>query len=140
MDAKRIATMTEPLTNRRVLVVDDEYLIRWSVTETLADAGVDVRTAGSAGETIDALRDHTWTPDTVLLDLRLPDNDDLTLFLQIRGQLPDAAVIMMTAFGTADVISRARRLGARMIMTKPLDMDDVVRAVRQVQPAKPPGE
>jgi DNA-binding NtrC family response regulator len=131
---KHTVTMTSPLTDRRVLVVDDEFLIRWSLTATLTDAGVDVRTAGSASEALEVLRTRAWTPDTVFLDLRLPDNDDLSLFMQIRGQLPDATVIMMTAFGSPELAGRATRLGAQCVIDKPLDMDDVLRAVQRFPP------
>src|SRR3954468_12000248 len=88
-----------------VLVVDDEFLIRWSIAETLADAGYSIAQASNAAETLRALEDDT--PDVVLLDHRLPESIDLGLLARIRQRLPHAAVILMTAFGSPDLIDGA---------------------------------
>jgi len=113
---------------RHILVVDDEPLIRWSVTESLSDLGYDVQQAADAQS---ALRKVTTTPlpfDTVVLDLRLPDMQDLSLLATLRQVLPDATLILMTAFGTPEILADARALGAAVI-NKPFELNDLARLV-----------
>src|SRR5262245_19127751 len=69
----------ENVPNPVVLVVDDEALIRWSLSEALAEFGYEVRQAASGVEAIEALKRCATDPLVVLLDLRLPDVADLSL-------------------------------------------------------------
>jgi two-component system NtrC family response regulator len=110
-----------------VLVVDDEPLIRWSVAESLSDAGCDVAQAADAAS---ALRKITTPPafDVVVLDLRLPDMDDLSLLATVRQLLPDARLVLMTAFGAPEIIADATALGAAVI-GKPFELDTLTRLV-----------
>jgi len=114
---------------RRVLVIDDEPLIRWSVSETLKGLGLDVEQAADAAA---ALRHITAGPpgfDVVLLDLRLPDMRDLSLMGTLRQLQPDASVVLMTAFGSDEVVERAIALGAATILSKPFELGTLVDAV-----------
>jgi len=113
---------------RHVLVVDDEPLIRWSVAESLSDLGFDVEEASDAGS---ALRKVTTTSvpyDVVVMDLRLPDMNDLSLLGTVRQLLPAAALILMTAFGTPEIFADAAAMGATVI-TKPFELDELTRLV-----------
>lgn len=113
----------------RVLIVDDERLIRWSIAETLAAAGHRVFEAADAASARERL-DHLDPPvDVVLLDYRLPDNDDLSLLAHIRKTHPEAAVVMMTAFGSPEISEAARRLGAHAMIAKPFDVGVVEAAL-----------
>jgi DNA-binding NtrC family response regulator len=107
----------------RVLVVDDEPLVRWSIGEILRVHGCDVVEAGDAHAAIAAAADPATRPDAVLLDLKLPDSDDLRLLVSIRRLIPRCPVILMTAFGTPEVLDEARRLGAFTVLDKPFDLD-----------------
>jgi two-component system, NtrC family, response regulator AtoC len=111
----------------RVLVVDDEPLIRWSVTETLLDCGYEVVETGDASGARSAVRDSAF--DVILLDYRLPDSDDLMLLASIRGAVPDAQVIMMTAFGKPEVVHGAVELGAYAVLNKPFEMQAIAALV-----------
>ena len=114
---------------RRVLVVDDEPLIRWSVTETLSGLGLDVEQAGDA---ITALRLITGGPlefDVIVLDLRLPDMRDLSLLATIRQLQPDASIVLMTAYGSDEIVERAVALGTRAVLSKPFELGSLVDAV-----------
>jgi DNA-binding response OmpR family regulator len=115
----------------RVLVVEDEPLIRWSVTETLAQAGHTVLEAGDGASARRAVREVSGSIDVVLLDFRLPDSDDLTLLSDIRRLMPRSAVILVTAFATPDVVTDALARGADRVLTKPLDIHDLVPLVLQ---------
>jgi DNA-binding NtrC family response regulator len=129
--------MTTASTNLRVLVVDDELLIRWSVAETLSAAGHSVVQAGDARSAMEALHSMGRNVDVVLLDFRLPDSNDLGLLGNIRREVPGAAVVMMTAYGTHDVVSGALALGARSVMTKPFDMHGLDAVVRDAHASRP---
>ena len=121
----------------RVLVVDDEPLIRWSVSETLTDRGYDVVETGDAKGARSALADGGF--DVVVLDYRLPDSDDLSLLASIRRSSPRTQVIMMTAFGSPDVLRGALELGAYRVVSKPFEMDAIAELVAQASAAGPGG-
>ena len=116
----------------RVLVVDDEPLIRWSIAETLGAAGHQVTEAEDAQSALRAITEDRGR-DLVLLDFRLPDSNDLALLTRIRELAPDAAVIMMTAFGTPEVTAGALKLGALKVLNKPFNMHDLEDVVRTLQ-------
>ncbi len=128
--------MKEKPARLRVLVVDDEWLIRWSLAETLSEAGYAVVQACDGREAMDMLT-HGPAPDVILLDFRLPDSSDLKLLANIRRVAPASAVIMMTAFGTPAVEAGALELGAFRVIGKPLEMRDVEPLVRQAYDARP---
>jgi len=112
----------------RVLVVDDEALIRWSLAESLSDAGYSVSEAGDGASAV-AQASGGDVFDAIVLDYRLPDSNDLHLLATIRGLQPRAAVVMMTAFGTPEVTSGAMKLGAFRVVAKPFDVHDMVDTV-----------
>jgi two-component system, NtrC family, response regulator AtoC len=112
----------------RVLVVDDEPLIRWSLAETLTDRGHRVVETGDACSTRDAINEDF---DVVLLDYRLPDSDNLSLLASIRDRAPRTQVILMTAFGGPDVVRGALELGAYRVISKPFDLKTVADLVAQ---------
>ena len=106
----------------RVLVVEDESLIRWSIAETLAREGHTVIEASNAATAVQTLTDTPTPIDVVLLDDRLPDSRDLGLVATVRRLRPDSAVVMMTASGTPEVAAGALDLGVYRVMNKPFDM------------------
>jgi len=123
---------------RRVLVVDDEPLVRWSIAETLRAHGCEIVEAENAGAALAAILDSTRHPDAVLLDLKLPDSDDLSLLASIRRLLPAVPVILMTAFGTPEILEDARRLGAYRVLDKPFDLEELDKIVeRALETPKP---
>jgi len=115
--------------SHRVLVVDDERLLRWSVSETLTSRGYQVMEAGDARTAIRSFGDGSHA-DLVLLDLRLPDSDDLRVLAQMRQLAPRVPVILMTAFATREVVESAAALGAS-VLNKPFDLDDLAAIVER---------
>ena len=120
----------------RVLVVDDEALIRWSLAELFTDVGYDVREASDGASAL-AEASEGEAFDAIVLDYRLPDSNDLYLLEQIRQLQPQAAVVMMTAFGTPEMTSGALKLGAYRVVSKPFDVHDMVSLVAQAHGFKP---
>jgi DNA-binding NtrC family response regulator len=113
-------------------VVEDENLIRWAVAETLTDAGHRVIEAPDAATALRAVGQTAERFDVVLLDFRLPDSDDLSLVEGIRRLAPGSAIVMMTAFGTPQMIEAAKGLGVYEVVPKPFDVaalgDVIVKA------------
>ena len=129
MDAARMTT--------RVLVIDDEPMIRWSIAETLQAAGYEVAVGETAAEGVAFFR--ALHPDVVLVDLRLPDANGATIVQTIcneDGRKPP--IIVMTAFEEDLSAEAAKRLGAAEYIRKPFDFDGLDALVRKVLEARPP--
>src|SRR4026209_1627196 len=103
----------------RILVVEDEALIRWSIAETLGQQGHVVIEADTAASAVKAMEDADEDIDVVLLDYRLPDSDDLGLLANVRRLQPRSAVVMMTAYGTPEMTEGALAAGAHRVVGTP---------------------
>jgi len=119
--------MVQPHRNR-ILVVDDERLMRWSLTETLEDHGCEVVQASDATSAQAALA-HAGTPDVVLLDLQLPDSTMLDFLSSIHAQIPTSKVVLMSSYMTPEIARDARSRGAYDVLAKPFDMSAVLTVV-----------
>lgn len=105
-----------------ILIIEDEKLIRWSVSERLKQEGLDVAEADSAA----AGREALDQADLVLLDVGLPDGNGLHLIEEFRAAAPDAPIIMMTGDSSAGSAVQAIHAGAYHYVTKPVNLDDLV--------------
>lgn len=112
-----------------VLIVDDEYLIRWSLGQTLLAHDYAVMEAGDGKHALALLRNPPEPVEVIMLDYRLPDSNGLELLVAIRGLSPGSRIVMMTAYGTAEVFAEALRLGAVGVVHKPIEMQDVAGIV-----------
>ena len=128
-NVQEILPMTREKLPRTVLVVDDEALIRWSLSEGLADAGWAVRQAATGAEARSAVRALEGQPFVLLLDLRLPDVSDLSLIRELRNVRPDVPMIVMTAHGSDDDAAQALLSGVFSFVGKPFDVSEIVRLV-----------
>ena len=114
-----------------VLVVDDDRLVRWALAETLTAGGDHVTEACDARSAIQAC-DTDHPADLILLDLWLPDADELSVLSFIRTRLPHTPVILMTAFGTREIVDQATALGA-VVLAKPFDMSALASLVDRIR-------
>ena len=114
-----------------VLVVDDEPLIRWSLAETLSDRGHTVAEAGDGKEALRVVTRAANRPDVVMLDYRLPDSNDLSLFAAIKRELPEIPIILMTAYGSPEITTGALALGAYRVVSKPFAVQDLVTLIQE---------
>ena len=118
----------------RILVVDDERLVRWAIAETLGEQGYEILEAGD-GES--AKREVLMRPpDLVLLDLRLPDSNDLRIASFIRARAPKTPIVLMTAYGTQDLMAQAADLGLTFV-GKPFDMNALTTIVERALISNP---
>jgi DNA-binding NtrC family response regulator len=111
-----------------ILVVDDEQLIRWSLSERLTAEGYDVVEAGLAR---DALAKFGPSIDLVLLDFRLPDSDGLTVLKKMKAADPDVPVILLTAFSSVETAVEAMKQGAYHYANKPFNLDELALVVQK---------
>ena len=124
-----------PKTKQQLLVVDDERIIRQALAERLEEAGYDVLTAEGLAAARRALADPASHVDALLLDIHLKDGDGLALLEEVRKARPGLPVIMATAYGDSERTIRAMSLGAFEYVTKPFDLDALLRVVaRAVAP------
>jgi DNA-binding NtrC family response regulator len=118
---------------RRVLIVDDEPLIRWSLSEMLAERGCRVTEAGDGRMALAAIEKAAEPFDVVLLDYRLPDSADLRLLERVRHVAPATRVIMMTAHNSPEVTMCATALGAYRVVGKPFEVETLAALVSEAQ-------
>src|SRR3954447_22611977 len=109
-----------------ILVVDDEALIRWSLTERLKSEGYQVLEADTGRTAMEKLAEGV---DLVLLDYRLPDTDGVTILRKIKEFDQDVLVILLTAYATVETAVEAMKLGAYHFANKPFNLDDVAATV-----------
>ena len=111
-----------------VLVVDDEQLIRWALTDRLSQDGYRVIEAGTAA---DAIARSEEGVDLVLLDYRLPDGDGLSVLKKIKQHDPDTLVILLTAFSSVETAVEAMKQGAYHYANKPFNVDEIALVVEK---------
>jgi len=115
-----------------VLVVDDEPLICWSIVEVLGERGYHVNQAADAASALQAIASADVLPDLVLLDMRLPDSNDLIVLSVIHRFFPNLPIVLMTAHGTPELFDEARRRGAAAVVDKPFEISDLAPMVERV--------
>jgi len=117
--------MSEP----RLLIVDDEQTFRRNVSAELAHAGFEVEDAAGLDEARHRLSRRRF--HVVLLDLRMPDGDGLTLLREIKSATPRTEVVMITAFGVIEEAIRAMKLGAFDFLIKPIGSSELEEALHR---------
>ena len=119
-DSSRTATA---VAGRVILIVDDEFLIRWSLRSRLQADGWRVLEAATAGEAR-----RLFTPDAVdvvLLDVLLPDGNGFELLAEFTALGARAKVVLITAHGTDDMATRALDKGAFAFVHKPFQLHEI---------------
>ncbi len=107
----------------KVLLADDEMLIRWSLYQTLRRAGYNVTIASDGNKTIEEIK--TTNFNFVLIDMRMPGMDGFSIAEEVKRCSPKSRVILMTAFGSEEIEKRAFEMGI-MYLPKPLDLDKIM--------------
>ncbi|MCB0963066.1 MAG: response regulator [Acidimicrobiales bacterium] len=111
----------------RVVIAEDEAIIRLDLKETLEEEGYEVVAETGRGDTaVELVREHQ--PDVAILDIKMPGLDGLSAAREIAGERL-AAVLILTAFSQRDLIERARDAGALAYLVKPFQKADLFPAI-----------
>jgi CheY-like chemotaxis protein len=113
-----------------LLVVDDEPLIRWFLANALSSAGYDVVVSETAADAV-ARFGAGDRVTLVVLDLKLPDSDGLSVLREIKARRPSCPVILMTAHGTEETRHQAVEAGAFEMIGKPFGTADILALIRR---------
>jgi len=111
----------------RVVIAEDEAIIRLDLRETLEEEGYEVvAETGRGDEAVELVRE--FAPDVAILDIKMPGLDGLSAAREIAGERL-AAVVILTAFSQRDLIERARDAGALAYLVKPFQKSDLLPAI-----------
>jgi len=115
---------------RRVVIAEDEAIIRLDLKEILLDEGYDVvGETGRGDEAVELVREHH--PDLVILDVKMPGSDGLAAARQIRDIGLRVAVLILTAFSQRNLIDEARDAGVAAYLVKPFQRIELIPAIDQ---------
>jgi DNA-binding NarL/FixJ family response regulator len=120
----------------RILSVDDHPLLQEGIAAMIRSQP-DMELAGEARSGRDALqRFRELKPDVTLMDLRLPDMNGIDVMIAIRGEFPDARIVVLTTFEGDAEIQRALAAGARGYLLKSMPPRELLEGIRQVHAGK----
>jgi DNA-binding NtrC family response regulator len=118
----------------KILVVDDEDIVRTSCSRTLSPEGYEVRLAKNGAEGLKMANEDRF--DLVLTDLKMPDMDGIEVLRIIKEKWPETAVIIVTGYQTVDTAVKAIKLGAYDYIEKPFTPDALISAVAEALASK----
>jgi two-component system response regulator AtoC len=114
---------------QKILVIDDEKLIRWTLEQHLVKEGYDVSTAESAEKGLELIIDDA--PDLILLDNRLPEMSGLELLEKLNVHERGLMVIMITAYGMVETAVKAMKHGAYDYISKPFNLEEITFVIKK---------
>lgn len=112
--------------SERILVVDDDRVLRERLARALGDRGFEVSDAADAEAALVEAR--LVPPDRAVLDLKMPGRSGLELVRDLLAEFPDVEIVVLTGYGSIASAVEAMRLGAVNYLSKPADADDVLAA------------
>ncbi|NWF93113.1 MAG: sigma-54-dependent Fis family transcriptional regulator [Syntrophaceae bacterium] len=114
----------------KIIVIDDEPLMRITVQDALMADGYKVAVAETGKEGLALFtKNHT---DILITDLKLPDMDGVQVLKEVKAMVPETQVIMITAYGSIDSAVRAMKAGASDYLTKPFAMDELLLIIKRL--------
>jgi two-component system, NtrC family, response regulator AtoC len=113
-----------------IMIVDDEEIVRTSLTSWLLEDGYEVLSAESGESALEELKKRDY--DLVLIDLKMPGMDGLQLMKEIKKDLPDLPLIIMTAYATVDTAVKAIKEGAYDYLMKPFDPEEISITIKKI--------
>ncbi|MCL4457161.1 MAG: response regulator [Nitrospirae bacterium] len=118
------------MSKAKILVIDDEEIVRISCERTLVPEGYDVDTASSGKEGVELFEKSAY--DLVLVDLKMPGMNGIEMLVNIRGQRPEQKVMIMTGYDTVEHIVEALSSGAAHYLEKPFTPDTLIARINEV--------
>ena len=120
-----MSSSSSSATALRIVVAEDEALIRMDLVEMLAREGYEVvGEAANGADAVALVRQHK--PDLALFDVKMPIKDGITAAEELRGEVP---IIMLTAFSQRELIERANSAGVMAYLVKPFTISDLIPAI-----------
>ena len=116
---------------KELLIVDDQFGIRLLLNEVFKKEGYSSCEAANGMEALQLLEQRD-TISLILLDMKMPDMDGMTILRKVKEKKPDIPVLMMTAYCESNVINEAMELGVVRYFTKPFDIFDVRDEVNNI--------
>ena len=113
----------------RILVIDDEEIVRISCEKCLTPEGYEVDVAANGERGLTLTREKHY--DLILTDLKMPDMDGMEFLMTMKEMQPEAKVIMITGYSTVEHAEEATRLGAYNYIEKPFTPDTLIAAVKE---------
>ncbi len=114
----------------RILIIDDEPLMRMSIGDALKEEGYAVKETASGKEGLASLKDFCY--DLIITDLRLPDMDGVEVLKACKRYSPETMVVLITAYASVDTAVQAMKYGAYDYITKPFSMDELLIMVKRL--------
>lgn len=108
----------------KILVVEDEAVVRESYLRSLAGINYSVRTALDGEEALRLMKDEPF--DVVLVDIRMPGMDGIALLREIKERWPESEVVVITGYPSIETAKEAVRLGAHNYLAKPIGPQEIV--------------
>ena len=118
----------------RILVVDDDEVVRLGYLRSLAGADWNVESVWDGNDALRVMEEKPF--DVVLLDLRMPGLDGMEVLKAIKDKWPDTEVVIITGYPTIETVKEAVRLGVCDYLAKPVGPDDVINAARYAMTRK----
>lgn len=113
----------------KILVLDDEEIVRVSCKKCLTPEGYDVDVAANGVEGLAMIENNRY--DVILTDLKMPDMDGMEFLAKVKERHPDTKVIMITGYSTVEHAVKAMRMGAYNYIEKPFTPDALIDAVKE---------
>jgi two-component system response regulator HydG len=118
----------------KLLIVDDEFSVRDSLSKWFREEGYEVSTAENANEALTRLAEHSW--DVALVDIKMHGTDGIELQRRMHEQNPDLMVIIMTGYASVETAVTALKNGAYDYVTKPLDPEEIAHLIKNAMSHK----
>jgi len=115
----------------KILIVDDDPSICFSLRELFASRGYPSRDVASGPEALELIKKKSFTPDVALVDIQMPEMDGMELMEKLKKTLPEVVVILITGFGNVPQSVEAMQRGANDYVLKPLNIDELILRVQK---------
>jgi DNA-binding NtrC family response regulator len=117
------------MSEKSILVVDDEPIVRESIRDWLRDAGYKVITAETGEEAIKLLGKHEIS--ILVIDVRLPGRTGISVLKDVKAQKPEIKSIVITAYPSEELSEEAKKQGAVDYLVKPINPDDLEKLIKE---------
>ena len=114
----------------RILIIDDEEIVRESLSAWLEQDGYTLAVASDGETGLERIRNERWS--ILLVDLKMPGIDGLHVLEEARKVQPDAAAVIMTAYATVDTAVAAMKIGAYDYLVKPFDPEELSLMIQKI--------